>query len=249
MKRRPIIAGNWKMHKTNQEAESFIEAFLPLIGEVQCDILIAPPFTALSLCAQKAKNSLLKIGGQNMSHELQGALTGDISAHMLKSAGAQFVLLGHSERRTHFHETDGLIHQKLKLALAENLPAILCIGETQEERDSGESFEVLKRQLDSGIGDLTVQQLKALVVAYEPVWAIGTGITATKELAQECHALIRSHIAKTLGLEFAETLRILYGGSVKPDNIASLLEQEDIDGALIGGASLDVEKFNQMVQR
>ncbi|NGX37463.1 MAG: Triosephosphate isomerase [Chlamydiae bacterium] len=249
MTRPVIIAGNWKMHKTIGEATQFIETLKNGIKNSTCRICIAPPFTAISACAKASKGTRITIGAQNMSDIDEGAYTGEISACMLKEAGAQFVILGHSERRWHFGETDEHIHHKLKRAILEEVPAILCIGENEKDREDGRSAKVLKKQLDGCLTGLTHEELENLVVAYEPVWAIGTGKTATGEIAQETHEIIREHISENWDASLAENLPILYGGSVKPSNIESLLNQSDIDGALIGGASLDVEAFTTMVQR
>ena len=241
MKRPVIIAGNWKMHKTIGEATQFIEALKNRVENSTCRIYIAPPFTAISACAKAAKGTPIVIGAQNMSDVDEGAYTGEISGCMLKEAGAQFVILGHSERRLHFGETDEHIHHKLKRAILEEIPAILCIGESEKDREKGHFEKVLIKQLDGCLAGLTQDELENVVVAYEPVWAIGTGKTATPKIAQETHAIIRKYVG--------ENTPILYGGSVKPSNIETLLNQPDIDGALIGGASLDVEAFTTMVQR
>lgn len=233
-----IIAGNWKMYKTIGESVQFLKTLIPLVSNASATVMIAPSFTAIAECSKIVRGTNLLIGGQNMSDSEEGAFTGEISARMLKDAGASFVILGHSERRQIFGETDALIHRKLSRAIADGLPAILCIGETQQERDQGHSETVLKKQLDACLKSLV---LKNVMIAYEPVWAIGTGKTATPEMAQEMHKKIRAHVG--------ERLPILYGGSVKPANIDSLLIQPDIDGALIGGASLEVEAFAKMVVR
>lgn len=237
------------MHKTIGEATQFIDALCPKVADAKVQVFIAPPFTAISACAQAAKGSKVSIGAQNMSDIDEGAFTGEVSARMLKDAGAKFVILGHSERRSHFGETDEHIHHKLKRAIAEKIPPILCIGEQKQDRDNGNSHKVLEKQLEGCLGKLSPAELKDLVIAYEPVWAIGTGKTATPEIVQETHHAIRSFLSKNWGKEFADKLLILYGGSVKPENINPLLNQSDIDGALIGGASLDVEAFTQMVTR
>lgn len=249
MTRKTLIAGNWKMHKTIGETIAFIQSLRVHTEEAHCEILLAPPFTAIAAAAKEAEGSNIQIGAQNMSDADEGAFTGEVSARMLKDAGATFVILGHSERRSHFQETDEHIHHKIKRAVAESLPAILCIGESQKDRDEGHSDEVLTAQVDKALQGLSEEDLSSLVLAYEPVWAIGTGKTATPEIAQETHKAIRSHIAKHWSPAFAQRLPILYGGSVKPGNIETLLNQPDIDGALIGGASLDVEAFTSMVQR
>lgn len=248
-RRKTIIAGNWKMHKTVAEAVVFIEKLTPCVEDAQCLVWIAPPFTAIHSAAAAASDSKIAIGAQNMSDQDEGAFTGEISAKMLKEAGAGFVILGHSERRLHFLESDEHIHHKVRRALAEKLPVILCIGESAEERQAGSSFAALKKQLDGCLGGLKAEELAPVTIAYEPVWAIGTGKSATPEIAQETHAEIRSYLTETWGDSWASSASLLYGGSVKPATIAPLLDQPDIDGALIGGASLDVETFSQMVQR
>lgn len=249
MQRPTIIVGNWKMHKTVGEAIDFIEALIPFTENTSCEILLAVPFTAIHAASSVAGDSKIAIGAQNMSDQDEGAFTGEISAKMLKEVGSSFVILGHSERRSHFGETDGHIHHKVKRAIYEKLPVILCIGESEEARDEGKSLEVLKKQLDGCLGDLKAEELSQVILAYEPVWAIGTGKTATPEMAQKTHAQIRNYLSEKWGKQWAEKTCILYGGSVKPTNIDSLLNEPDIDGALIGGASLDVEAFSKMVQR
>jgi triosephosphate isomerase len=245
MARPTIIAGNWKMYKTIGEATQFLEALIPQIKHAKCEILIAPSFTSIHACAKTVAGTKIKIGAQNMSDLEEAALTGEVSARMLKEAGAHFVILGHSERRTLFNETDVYIHSKLKRAIIEGLPPILCIGENEKERESGDSAKVLKQQLDRCLEGFILDELQHLMIAYEPVWAIGTGKAATPEIAQNAHEVIRAHLAKNWDAEFANRLPILYGGSVKPSNIESLLNQPDIDGALIGGASLDVQSFSE----
>lgn len=247
MTRPTIIAGNWKMHKTIGETEQFIRSLKNGLGSTNRMAYLAPPFTAIASAALEAKNSPIKIGAQNMSDAAEGAFTGEISARMLKEAGTEFVILGHSERRSHFFETDEHINHKLKRACLENLPVILCIGETQEERDAGRSLDVLHHQIQKAFEGLSQDDLHSLIIAYEPVWAIGTGKIATPELAGETHNALRAHLANCYNQSFADRTPILYGGSVKPSNIESILEQPDIDGALIGGASLDVKSFTQMV--
>lgn len=233
---------------TSAETETFVEELLPHIGETTCFIGITPPFTSIDVAVKSAKGSYLNIGAQNMSEYPKGAYTGEISSAMLKENGATFVLIGHSERRAHFHENDEMIHRKVKWAIEEELLPVLCIGETQEERDKEMTHSVLTRQLSAALKDFSIKELENLIIAYEPVWAIGTGKTATPQIAQETNHLIRSHIKKTWGEEIGERLPLLYGGSVKPENAATLLSQEDIDGALIGGASLDVEAFGQIIE-
>lgn len=245
--RSPLIAGNWKMHKTIAEAVSFVQGLLPRIQTISSRVWIAPPFTAVHACAQAAKGPL-KIGGQNLHESESGAFTGEISGSMLVDAGASFVLIGHSERRQLFHEGGALIQRKVERALHSKLIPLLCIGETAEERQKGHTHQVLTRQLDEALKGIPVDRLSNLVIAYEPVWAIGTGQTATPELAQMAHHEIRKSLAHTFGASFANQLTLLYGGSVKPNNIAELMKQPDIDGALIGGASLELDSFVQMIQ-
>jgi len=248
MKRQVIIAGNWKMHKTIQEATQFIEELLPQLAAPHCGVWIAPPSTAISTCADKAKESPLKIGAQNVSYAGEGAFTGEISGKMAKEAGAFFCLIGHSERRTLFGETDDTIALKVRQTISQDLVPVLCIGETLAERDEGRTEAVLKGQLIEGLKGFSADELKELVIAYEPVWAIGTGKTASAEMAQAAHAFIRKEVAIDLSKPFAESLSILYGGSVKPANIEELIKQPDIDGALVGGASLEVDSFAKLVK-
>lgn len=249
MNRPTIIAGNWKMHKTVGEAIDFIDELAPHTEETDCEILLAVPFTAIHASSSVAGDSKIAIGAQNMSDQDEGAFTGEISAKMLKEVGASFVILGHSERRNVFAETDEHIHHKLRRSILESLPAILCIGESDADREAGKSMKTLQKQIDGALKDLKPEELQSVIIAYEPVWAIGTGKTATPEIAQETHAHIREYLTEKVGQEWASRVCILYGGSVKPTNIDSLLNQPDIDGALIGGASLDVEAFSKMVQR
>ncbi len=248
MKRRPLIAGNWKMHKTISETLAYIEAFKPLVaGVTDRDIMLAPPFTALDAAQRALEGSSILLGAQNCHWEDQGAFTGEISPRMLADIGVTHVIIGHSERRHIFRETDEMIRQKIEAALKHELKPILCIGETLEEREAGKTFAVLERQLKEGLKGLSAGDLKDLVVAYEPVWAIGTGKTATPEQAQEAHAFCRRLLAEMFGKEFAENIRILYGGSVKPENVVGLMARPDIDGALVGGASLKPDVFARIV--
>ena len=237
------------MHKTVGETVDFIDELALTLTNPTAEVLLAVPFTAIHAACSMAVDTPIVIGAQNMSEHIAGAFTGEISVEMLKEAGASFVLLGHSERRSLFGETSTLISKKLKLAVEQELPVILCVGESEEERSQGESEAILKSQLDESIGALDLKQVNSLTIAYEPVWAIGTGKTATPELAQQTHAFIRSYFAQKVDSSFADRLRILYGGSVKPTNLDALLEQPDIDGALVGGASLDLESFKKMVQK
>ena len=231
-----------------RETASFVEDLLPQLGESTTFVGIAPPFTSIEAAVGAAKGSYLNVGAQNMSEYPKGAYTGEISSSMLKEGGASFVILGHSERRSHFHEDDAVVHRKVKWAIEEELLPVLCIGESQEERDREMTEKVLKGQLSEALKDFSHEQVSNVVVAYEPVWAIGTGKTATPEMAQETHYLIRTFIREKWGDEMAERLPILYGGSMKPENGEALLAQPDIDGGLIGGASLKVESFAQLIK-
>jgi len=247
--RRPVIAGNWKMYKTQAETRAFFRAFLPLVSGVQhCDIVIAPPFTSLSVAVESVHGIDIGIAGQDMHWEREGAFTGEISARMLTECGASSVIIGHSERRQYFGETDETVNRKIKAALAAGLTPIVCVGETLAERDADQTLEILERQIEDGLAALTPDDFSRILVAYEPVWAIGTGRTATPEIAAHAHAYIRALSAARFGLEQAEAVRILYGGSVKPENIKGLMGQPDIDGALVGGASLEPQSFAAIVK-
>jgi triosephosphate isomerase len=241
--RRPLVAANWKMHKTRAEADAFCDAFLPGAEGVKgVEIVLCPPFTALAEVALRCGGTSVRVAGQNMHAAEGGAYTGEVSAPMLLDAGAWGVILGHSERRTLFGETDEALMGKVPAALGAGLVPILCVGETEAERDAGETEAVLRRQVEADLAEVDGGELAGIVIAYEPVWAIGTGRTATDEQAQEAIAFIRSLLAARDG-GAAEQVRILYGGSVKPENAAGLAAQPDIDGALVGGASLDAEAF------
>ncbi len=242
--RKPFIAGNWKMHKTISEATALAAELLVSCGKYDhTDIAVAPTFTALAAVRQVLTGSSIALSAQNMHSEDKGAFTGEISPVMLKDIGCRYVILGHSERRQFFHETDENVNCKVRTAIAHGLQPIVCIGELEEERDRGVTFEVVSRQLNRGLESITADQLAGLVVAYEPVWAIGTGRTATPAQAQEVHQVIRSRLADLFGEDAAESVRILYGGSVKPGNIDDLMTEKDIDGALVGGASLESASF------
>jgi triosephosphate isomerase (TIM) len=246
--RRPVIAANWKMYKTRAETAEFFERFKPLVRATKhCDIIIAPPFTSLSTAAQAARNTGIIIAAQNAYWESGGAFTGAISMRMIVDAGCSAVILGHSERRRYFGETDASVNRKLKAALAANLQPLVCVGETIEEREAGHTEAVLETQFRGAMAGLTAAEFSRILLAYEPVWAIGTGRTATPEIAAESHALLRRLTKENFGAESASALRILYGGSVKPDNIGGLMAQEEIDGALVGGASLDAQAFASIV--
>ena len=247
--RKPIIAGNWKLNKTIREAEALAAALATELAEVtETEIIIAPVFTALNRVAVIIADSPLKLAAQNCYPQETGAFTGEVSPLMLKDAGCEAIIIGHSERRQLMGETDQLINLKVKTTLQAGLQAILCIGETLEERENEEMLEVLTAQIKGGLADLSPDQMQNLVIAYEPVWAIGTGKTASDEQAQEAHSFIRGLIQGLFNPEVAEACRILYGGSVKPDNVDGLMAQDDIDGALVGGASLKAEDFCRIVK-
>src|SRR5688572_4805454 len=250
MSRTPFIAANWKMHKTVLETVAFIKEFRKLADAVHdVEIVVAPPFTALRPAADAAHASNIGIAGQNLHWERQGAFTGEVSASMLKEAGAEYAIIGHSERRQLFGETDETVNRKLAAAVAAQLTPIVCIGETLAERDANQTLEVLDRQIKQGLDSLTADQIGALVIAYEPVWAIGTGRNATPAQANEAHAHIRARIRQWFGGHAAETCHVIYGGSVKPDNIRDLAALPDVDGALVGGASLELRSFFEIVSR
>lgn len=246
--RKPLIAANWKMYKTPAEAIAFIGAFLPLVANQQkTEIVLCPSMTSLAVSLEATKGTQVHIGAQTMDWHDNGAFTGETSPIMLNAIGVTHVLIGHSERRQYFNETDETVNLKLKAALAHKLTPIVCVGELQAERESGRTNDVLRRQLTVGLKDIDPATATPLVIAYEPVWAIGTGLTATPEIADEAHRFIRSQLEEILGPAIAASTRILYGGSVKPDNAASLCCLEDIDGALVGGASLDPNSFAQII--
>jgi len=246
--RRRVIAGNWKMYKTLTETRAFFSSFLPLVaGAKHCDMVVAPPFTAISTAVEAVKGSSIAVGGQNVSWSQEGAFTGEVSAPMLAEAGCRYVIIGHSERRQLFRETDDNVAKKTLMALASGLTPIVCLGETQEDRDAGLTEEVLSRQFSGGPCALTPEEFSRILMAYEPVWAIGTGRTATPEIAAEAHRFLRRCAGEKFSIRHASALRILYGGSVKPDNIQGLMAQEELDGALVGGASLDPKSFAALV--
>jgi triosephosphate isomerase (TIM) len=243
-----VIAGNWKMYKTAAETRDFFIAFQPLVAaSSHCDIVVAPPFTALAAAIESARGSAIGIAGQNLHWASEGAFTGEISAHMLAEAGCRGVLIGHSERRQYFGETDEGVNRKTKAALAAGLTPIVCVGETLAEREGHLTNTVLQRQFEGAFAALTPAEFSRILLAYEPVWAIGTGRTATPEMAAEAHRYLRDGAAAQFTSEQASALRILYGGSVKPDNIKGLMAQTGIDGALVGGASLDPKSFAAIV--
>ena len=247
--RTPLIAGNWKLNKTISEANKLATQLVTgLTGVSDREVVIAPIFTALSSVADIVKNSPIQLAGQNCYPEESGAFTGEISPLFLRDAGCQYVIIGHSERRQLLAETDAFIQQKIVKSLAGGLKPILCIGETLEQRENNQMFDVLTQQIKGALKNLTAGQIATLVVAYEPVWAIGTGKTASNEQAQEAHAFIRKLLAELFTPDIAETTRILYGGSVKPGNVDELMAEKDIDGALVGGASLNAEDFIRIVR-
>ena len=246
--RTPFIAGNWKMFKTVQEATLYAKELRSLVKDIHdVRIVIAPPSTAIHALAEAARNSTILVSAQNMFWEREGPFTGEISAPMIKEAGAEYVIIGHSERRTLFGETDVTVNRKVLAALASSLVPIVCIGETLDERDRNETLDVIDRQIKGGLDSLTGDQVAAIVVAYEPVWAIGTGRNATPAQAGDVHAHIRSRLRQWFGAAAADACPVIYGGSVKPDNIKDLIAQEDVDGALVGGASLDVRAFYDII--
>jgi len=249
MNRRPLIAGNWKMHLTLNEAVHLAQSVAA--SAAACpdrDVMVAPAFTALAEVRAAVKDSPLLIGAQNVAWDREGAFTGEVSPVMLTDLGVRQAIIGHSERRQIFDESDAMINRRLHGALAGGLEAVLCIGETLAEREAGRTFPVLEQQLRQGLQGVSGEQMRHIVLAYEPVWAIGTGKTATKEQAQEVHAFLRQLLAGIFEKNIAESVRILYGGSVKPDNIDDLMAQPDIDGALVGGAALKADSFDRIVR-
>lgn len=247
--RTPLVAGNWKMNKLVGEAVNLVEGLKPLVRDVaNVDIVVCPTFPALYAVGQALKGSNVQLGGQNCYLKEKGAFTGEVSPQMLQDVGCTWVIIGHSERREYFKESDEFLNQKLKFALGAGLKVMFCIGETLAERESGRMNDVLTRQVTQGLEGLTAAEFANVSVAYEPVWAIGTGVTATPQQAQEAHAFIRGLVAERFGREVADKLRIQYGGSVTADNAAELIGQPDVDGALVGGASLDAEKFAKIVK-
>jgi len=247
-KRRRVIAGNWKMFKTQADTRAFFSALVPLAsGAKHCDIVIAPPYTAIFAAVECARGTNIAIGGQDVFWEKEGAFTGEISAQMLVGAGCRYVIIGHSERRQFFGDTDEAVAKKTKAALAARLIPIVCVGESLAQREAGHTERVCQVQFKAGLGALTGEEFSRILIAYEPVWAIGTGKTATPEMAAAAHGFIRQCAAEKFSAELASAMRILYGGSVKPDNIQGLMAQEELDGALVGGASLDAKSFASIV--
>lgn len=247
--RKPCMVANWKMHKTVKESVDFVYQLSDKISEpADSDVIIAPPFTSLYPVAEVLRESAIHLSAQNLHWDEKGAYTGEVSAGMLVDVGCKYVIIGHSERRTLFNENDEDINRKIKIALKFNLRPIFCIGETSDERESGKTFAVIQKQLKEGLIDIASDDIRRIIFAYEPVWAIGTGRTAAPDQAGEVHSFIRNMITEIYGTDVSGRTVILYGGSVNPDNIADLMSQADVDGALVGGASLDVEKFIKVIK-
>lgn len=247
MAKKQYVVGNWKMYKTAKEAAKYIEMLHPLVEGSTAAIYLAVPYTSITSAAQYAKDTKIVIGAQNMNDAREGAFTGEIAGLMLKEAGASFVLLGHSERRHIFGESDAFIHRKVIRALQDELQPILCVGETAKERDAGKTEEVLKSQLSKALEGVSPEDAKGVIIAYEPVWAIGTGKSATPQHIQEAHNFCRASLSEQFGKKIAATMPILYGGSVKAENVAQITEQDDVDGVLVGGASLDAKTFAEII--
>jgi len=248
MSRKKIIAANWKMYKTPEQSRQFMNEFAPLVaGHSRDEIVICPPFVDIAAVLEKTAGTAIEVGAQNMYWEKEGAFTAEISGEMLIAAGCKWVILGHSERRQYFGESDDTVNRRLKVALEAGLAPIVCIGEVKEEREAGVTEDVLRRQCSRAFSSISARKAAKMAIAYEPVWAIGTGLTATPEMANQAHQLIRQEASNVFGAEYAQQLRILYGGSVKPENAHDLLSQEEIDGALVGGASLKPDSFSKIV--
>lgn len=249
MARKKLIAANWKLYKNPQQTKEFFEAFLPLVnGHTRDEIVICPPFVDLTAAVEAANNTNVAVGAQDVFWEKEGAYTGEVSCDMLLAVGCTHVIIGHSERRQYFGETDDTVNRKLERALEAGLTPIVCVGEVLEEREAGLTDDILRRQCTGAFRGISGKKAAKLVIAYEPVWAIGTGKTATPEMAAEAHETIRGEVRKAFGDEFSEKMRILYGGSVKPENANALMSQEQIDGALVGGASLKPDSFAAIVK-
>ena len=248
-KRRRVIAGNWKMYKTQKETRSFFTKFKKLVaGVTDCEIVVAPPFTDIAVAVRAAKGTEIGISGQDVFWEKEGAFTGEISAGMLMEAGCRYCIIGHSERRQFFGETNETVFKKTKAALAAGLTPIVCIGEMLADREAGNTEKVIAEQFKGSVGALTPEEFSRILIAYEPVWAIGTGRTATPEIAAAVHKFARQCVSVQFSPSHASAVRILYGGSVKPENIQGLMAQEELDGALVGGASLDPKSFASLVK-
>ena len=247
--KKKLIAANWKMHKTPEQALAFVSAFVPLVADhTRDEIVLCPPFVLIPQLGWALRGSKIGLGGQDMFWEKEGAYTGAVSAQMLHAVGCSHVIIGHSERRQYFGETDDTVNRKLRAALAAGLKPIVCVGEVLQEREAGVTEDILRRQCSIAFREIAGGGAHTIVVAYEPVWAIGTGRTATPEVAAEAHRVIRAQSAESLGDEIAAKMRILYGGSVKPENATALMSQPEIDGALVGGASLDAKSFAAIVK-
>ncbi|MBL8294333.1 MAG: triose-phosphate isomerase [Bryobacterales bacterium] len=244
----PLMAGNWKMFKTPAETTVFCERFLPLVASANhCEILLCPPFVSIAAAVAATQGSTVGVGAQNLHWQKEGAFTGEVSAPMIKAAGCRSVIIGHSERRQYFGETDTTVFKKTTAAIEAGLQPIVCVGELLEERESNRTNDVLARQVKDGLSGLRPDEFAKVVIAYEPVWAIGTGKTATPDMAADAHRFIREQVRLAFGEDAAAAVRILYGGSVKPDNVKGLMAQPEIDGALVGGASLKPEDFSLIV--
>ncbi len=249
MSRTPLIAGNWKMYKTGPEAVETAMELEKLCSDVtDVDVMIAPTYLSLPLVSTTLRDSGIKVGAQNLYFENQGAFTGEVSAEMIKAAGAEYVIIGHSERRQYFGETDLSVNKKIRAAIGSGLKPVLCIGETETDRDEEKTFSILDKQVSNGLKGLSFDELGNLVLAYEPVWAIGTGKTASVDQVDEVHQYLRSLLEKLFSKDFSGKTRILYGGSVKPDNVKELMGIKDVDGALVGGASLDSDTFINIIK-
>ncbi len=247
--RKPIVAGNWKMNKTAVEGVTLVTDLKPLVAGIDAvDVVVCPPFTTISAVADAVKETNIAVGAQDMYWEDSGAFTGEVSPGMLLTAGCTYVIIGHSERRTYFGETNETVNNKVKKALAVGLTPIMCVGETLEEREANKTEDVVKSHVEGGLKGLSADEIRKIVIAYEPVWAIGTGKTATPDQAQDVHAFIRGILVKLAGDDTAQAVRIQYGGSMKPDNAAELMSKKDIDGGLIGGAALQAASFAQIVK-
>ena len=248
-KRRPLLAANWKMYKTLSEMEKYLSSFLGLVAGIDDrDIMLAPNYTCLNRMVELLNGSNVKAAAQNMFYKDEGAFTGEVSPRMLLDIGIDTVIIGHSERRHIFHEDDELINKKISSAISHGMTSVFCIGETLEEREAGETSRVLENQIRLGLKGLKNSDIQKIVIAYEPVWAIGTGKTASLEQIQEAHRLVRERVGERAGEDIAENLRILYGGSVKPANVKDIMSLDDVDGALVGGASLEPESFARIVR-
>jgi len=246
--RKKVIAGNWKMNMDLHQSQKLVSGIINGLGkDTKAEVIICPPFTSLSEIGSLLKGTQIKLGAQNMFFEESGAFTGEVSADMLKSVGCDYVILGHSERRVIFNEPDEQINKKIKTAIVKGLKPIFCFGELLEQREKGETMQVVSRQVEKGLEGVSAEQMKNVIIAYEPVWAIGTGKTATPEQAQEVHSFIRELVAKKVSASIAENIIIQYGGSVKPENTGELLSQKDIDGALVGGACLKADSFLSII--